>query len=259
MSSPSLALNQNKRPPPRSSDEGLNPSRRKRRQISHNGGLELSYESRSFFSTKQPLPSPKPNNNNIGTATTTTNSNSTGRNVSFHGVNSVPNSCYEPTSVLDLRRSPSPVPEKSICNLVDVSDCIVVSDPPPHHRYTPLEWDEHVLRNMDWDSIMKDLGLDDESVPFIKTIPPQAITPSCENHIQNLPEFTSCEFTHHSEFNNLYYFYSGLNQNPSHQSNFPGGTNNLVMSTSSGFHNIGNSNLGFDFIKELVRAADCFC
>ncbi|XP_039069745.1 scarecrow-like protein 15 isoform X2 [Hibiscus syriacus] len=193
--------------------------------------------------------SPKPNNNN------------TARNISFHGVNSVPNSCYEPTSVLDLRRSPSPAPKKSTSNPADVSNCMVVSDPPPHHRHAPVEWDEHVLRNMDWDSIMKDLGLDDESVPPIKTIPPQAITPSCVNHIQNLPEFTSCEFTPHSEFNNLYDFYSGLNQNPSHKSNFTAGTNTnsyLDMSTSSGFHNIGNFNLGFDFIEELVRAADCF-
>ncbi|XVF17857.1 hypothetical protein REPUB_Repub10bG0161100 [Reevesia pubescens] len=174
-------------------------------------------------------------------------------------------SCYEPTSVLDLRRSPSPVvPEKPVTNPVDVSHCIssVVSDPPPHHHHqAPLEWDEHALRNMDWDSIMKDLGLDDESVPAIKTIPPQVISPnSCENHIQNLPEFTSCELTHHSsvhsDFNNLYDFYSGLNQNPSNQS-FNTNTNNY-HDISCNFQNIGNFNLGFDFIEELLRAADCF-
>ncbi|KAE8707086.1 Scarecrow-like protein 15 [Hibiscus syriacus] len=200
--------------------------------------------------------SPKPNNNN--TTTTTTN---TIRNLSFHGVNSVPTSCYEPTSVLDLRRSPSPAPEKPVSNLADVSNFIAGSDSPPHHHQAPLEWDEHVLRNMDWDSIMKDLGLDDESVPSIKTIPPRAISPSCENRIQNLTEFASSEMTHHSEFNNLYEFYSGLNENPSHQSDFNAGTitnNYLDISNSCGFHNIGNFNLGFDFIEELVRAADCF-
>ncbi|GMI68132.1 Scarecrow-like 15, Arabidopsis thaliana HAIRY MERISTEM 4 [Hibiscus trionum] len=199
--------------------------------------------------------SPKPNDNNTG------NNNSTGRIISFHGVNSVPTSCYEPTSVLDLRRSPSPAPKKPISNQANVSNCIPASDPPLHHHQAPLEWDEHVLRNMDWDSVMKDLGLDDESVPSIKTIPPQAITPSCQNQIQNLPEFTSCELTHHSEFNNLYDIFSGLNQNPSHQSDFNGGTNTnnyLDMSNSCGFHSIGNFNSGFDFIEELVRAADCF-
>ncbi|KAL4368048.1 hypothetical protein GQ457_05G012950 [Hibiscus cannabinus] len=203
-----------------------------------------------------PCQSPKPNNSTPGASATP----NTSRTLSFHAVNTVPPSSYEPTSVLDLRRSPSPATEKPISNPDDVSSCMAVSDPPPHH---PLEWDEHVLRNMDWDSIMKDLGLDDESVPSIKTITPQAVSPSCENHIQNLPEFTSGEFTHHSDPNNLYDFYSGLNQNPSLQSNFNGGsgtiTNNyLDISNSFGFHNIGNFNSGFDFIEELVRAADCF-
>ncbi|KAE8656011.1 putative protein phosphatase 2C 80-like [Hibiscus syriacus] len=112
---------------------------------------------------------------------------------------------------------------------------------------------------MDWDSIMKDLGLDDELVPSIKTIPPRAISPSCENRIQNLTEFASNEMTH--QFNNLYEFYSGLNQNPVHQSDFNAGTitnNYLDISNSCGFHNISNFNLGFDFIEDLVRAADCF-
>ncbi|XWS29318.1 hypothetical protein CRYUN_Cryun24cG0018800 [Craigia yunnanensis] len=195
---------------------------------------------------------PKPNNNSNNN-----NNVVTARNISLQGLNSVPTSCYEPTSVLDLRRSPSPVPEKPVSNPVDVSNCISVSD--PHHHQAPLEWDEHELRNMDWDSIMEDLGLDDESVPAIKTINPQVISP-CENHIQNLPEFTSCELTHHSvhpDFNKLYEFCC-LNQNPSHQ-NFNTTTYNyLDISNSCNFHNIGNFNLGFDFIEELLRAADCF-
>ncbi|OMO84302.1 Transcription factor GRAS [Corchorus olitorius] len=181
--------------------------------------------------------SPKPNNNN----------NVGARNITFHGLNTVPTSCYEPTSVLDLRRSPSPVPEKPPA---DVSNQVAPAVAPP------LEWDEHVLRNMDWDSIMKDLGLDDESVPAIK---PNVINPtSCENHIQNLPEFASSELTHHStsvhsDFNNLYDFYSGLNQNPSHHQNI-----NLDNISNFHHHTTGNFNLGFDFIEELIRAADCF-
>lgn len=198
-------------------------------------------------------PSPKTNNNS------SSNNNSIARNISFHGLNGVQTSCYEPTSVLDPRRSPSPVPEKPVTNSVDVSNCI--SSDPHHHQAPSPEWGEYVLRNMDWDSIMKDLGLDDESVPPIKTINPQVISP-CENQIQSLPEFTSCELTHqsvHSDFNNLYDFYSGLNQNPSHQS-FNTATNNyLDISNSSNFQNtISNFNLGFDFIEELIRAADCF-
>ncbi|XWS42025.1 hypothetical protein CRYUN_Cryun17cG0133300 [Craigia yunnanensis] len=190
-------------------------------------------------------PTPKPNNNNNSVTDT---------NISFQGLNNVPTSCYEPTSVLDLRRSPSPVPEKPVSNPAGVSNCISISDP-RHHHQAPLEWDDHVLRNMDWDSIMKDLGLDDESVPAIKTINPQG-----ENHIQNLPEFTSWELTHHSvhsDFNNLYDFCSGLNQNTPHQNfNTTNNNNYLDISSSCNFHN--NFNLGFDFIEELIRAADCF-
>ncbi|XWS33734.1 hypothetical protein CRYUN_Cryun22dG0108900 [Craigia yunnanensis] len=204
-----------------------------------------------------PTPKPKPNDDSNSSSTTTTTT--TARNISF--LNSVPASCYEPTSVLDLCRSPSPaVPEKPVSNPADVSNCISVSDP-HHHQQASLEWDEHVLRNMDWDFIMKDLELDDESMPAIKTIPPRVISPSLDNHIQNLPEFTSCELTHHSvhsDFNNLYDFYSGPNQNSSHQ-NFNSSTNNyLDISNSCNFHNIGNFNLGFEFIEELIRAADCF-
>ncbi|XVF59587.1 hypothetical protein PTKIN_Ptkin07bG0287800 [Pterospermum kingtungense] len=145
---------------------------------------------------------PKPNNNN----TNSTAAAAAGRSISF--INSVPASCYEPTSVLDLRRSHSPaVPEKPVSNPTDVSNCLsAVSDPHLHHHQPPLEWDEHVLRNMDWDSIMKDLGLDDESVPAIKTVNPVQV----DSHVQNLPEFTS-ELTHHSvhsDFSNIYDFYS---------------------------------------------------
>ncbi|XP_022752125.1 scarecrow-like protein 15 [Durio zibethinus] len=197
------------------------------------------------------VPVTAPQNNHSLTPEANNNDNSTtrARNISF--VNSVSASCYEPTSVLDLRRNPSPaVPEKPVSNPVDVSNCISVSNPPPHHHHqAPLEWEEHVLRNMDWDSIMKDLGLDDESVPAIKTIPPQAISPSSENHIQNLPVFTPCELTQHSihsDLDNLYDFYSGLNNNY------------LDSSNSCNFHNSGNFNLGFDFIEELIRAADYF-
>ncbi|XP_022775279.1 scarecrow-like protein 15 [Durio zibethinus] len=205
-----------------------------------------------------PSPTPKPNNNNSNN-----NSVVSSRNISFHGLNSVPTSCHEPTSFLDLPRSSSPVHEKPASSPADVSYCVSVSNPHPHHHHHhhSLEWDEHVLRNMDWDSIMKDSGLDDESMLAIKTNNPQAITP-CENHIQSLPEFMSCDLNHHSvhpDFNNLYDFYSGLNQDPSHQ-NFNTATNNYLdnISNSCNFHNVGNFNLGFDFIEELIRAAGCF-
>ncbi|KAJ0096805.1 hypothetical protein Patl1_28888 [Pistacia atlantica] len=99
------------------------------------------------------------------------NTSNIAQNVSFgtNQTNRGSNSCYEPTSVLDLRRSPSP--EKP----ATATDTCSIQDPPPP------EWEEHVMRAMDWDSIMTELGLDDDSVPTFKCNPQ---LPRCEPQIQ---------------------------------------------------------------------------
>ncbi|GKU99077.1 hypothetical protein SLEP1_g11972 [Rubroshorea leprosula] len=126
------------------------------------------------------------------------------------------NSFHEPTSVLDLRRSASPVCEKPQPAAADVSTTI--SDVVPHQG---VEWDEHVPRNVDWESwesIMRELGLDDDSALAIKsTISPTSV----DNHIQSLPELGPCDLppaSVHNDFN-PYDFYNS---------------------------------------EELIRAADCF-
>ncbi|KAK8608754.1 hypothetical protein V6N13_024167 [Hibiscus sabdariffa] len=99
------------------------------------------------------------------------------------------------------------------------SNWILVSDPHHHRHQAALEWDENVVRNMDWDDIVNDLGLDDE--------------------------LTSPELTHHPL--HLYESYSGLNhQNPSPDNYFDPNTGNFNL----GFE--------FDVIEELIRAAECF-
>ncbi|GKU94574.1 hypothetical protein SLEP1_g8045 [Rubroshorea leprosula] len=157
------------------------------------------------------------------------NANNLARNINFH----------EPTSVLDLRRSPSPVPAADVSVASEVVNV-------PHQA---VEWDEraeHALRNVDWDSIMRDLGWDDDSAIAIKS----SISPaSGDNHIQSLSELGHCELTHsfHQDYN-LYDLYNSVqNQNPALNFNY---VDNL--------HNLGNFNVGFDFIEELIRAADCF-
>ncbi|XP_010489558.1 PREDICTED: scarecrow-like protein 15 [Camelina sativa] len=62
--------------------------------------------------------------------------------------------CFnEPTSVLDLRRSPSPSPSTAEEKPLLVSDQF------------PLDDDDHGMRcSMDWDSIMKELDLDDDNL-----------------------------------------------------------------------------------------------
>ncbi|KAF7828827.1 scarecrow-like protein 15 [Senna tora] len=154
--------------------------------------------------TSSPHHSPKPTNN-ISTIRT---------NLIPH---ITPTSCYEPTSVLDLCRSPSP--EKPSASL---------SKPPEHQ--SSLDLDDHVLHSLDWDSIMKDLGLHDDSVATVfktSTLPPSQEPPF---------DFTLSDLTY-------------INQNLGYNS-----FDHLVHD----FNQSGNWNNGFDFIEELIRAADCF-
>ncbi|KAF3439050.1 hypothetical protein FNV43_RR17325 [Rhamnella rubrinervis] len=173
---------------------------------------------------------------------TTTNNNSS-RNIGFHSPSHIPNLCYvEPTSVLDLRRSPSPVgggkPNK-ISSISDVLSSQSTND--------PLEWDEQGFQNLDWDSIMMDLGLHDDSVgPHV--LKPTTTQIPCEPQIQHIPVFPPpqpFDPTHlvHSDFN-LSELYS--DQNLAHNFN--------------PFDHASDSNwsVGFDFIEDLIRAADCF-
>ncbi|XP_004300613.1 PREDICTED: scarecrow-like protein 15 [Fragaria vesca subsp. vesca] len=167
-------------------------------------------------------------------------------NLGFHTPSRInPNLCYEPTSVLDLRHSPSPVAADKPSKVSPISDVLT-------HHDQPLEWDEQV----DWDSIMRDLGLHDDSVPNLKAT---TTTNTHLNHhhnsepqIHHLPEyphpqpFDPTQLVH-SDFS-LSEVYSS--QNFSHH--------NLTSYDQTDTHPSLNSNVGFDFIEELIRAADCF-
>ncbi|KAE9606720.1 hypothetical protein Lal_00025862 [Lupinus albus] len=145
--------------------------------------------------------------------------------------------CYEPTSVLDLCRSPSPGTgqEKPTDHSVAVSN-----------SQESLEIDEHVLHNLDWDSIMKDLGLQDDSTPpVLKTM----LHPNpCD-----LPEFPP-PFENATEFTTLSDMYS--NQNMGY--NFITNTNTMDNLVHESYTQNTTNNNGFDFIEDLIRAADCF-
>ncbi|WCJ30956.1 GRAS family transcription factor [Euphorbia peplus] len=120
---------------------------------------------------------------------------------------------YEPTSVLDLRRSPSPVCGKPV----------VISDP-------SLEWEDHVLQNFDWDSIMKELDFHDENNPNSKG---ELIIPDLSSH--HPPLTHPLQLLNHPDFNDI--CFNNLNI-PSDDS--------ISLNLSS-----------FDLIQELIRAADC--
>ncbi|TKY70357.1 Scarecrow protein 15 [Spatholobus suberectus] len=139
--------------------------------------------------------------------------------------------CYEPTSVLDLCRSPGTVPEKPTDQSVAVTN-----------SQECFDLDDHALHNFDWDSIMKDLGLhDDSGTPVLKTI----LHPD-DNNNNPCDDFTP--FDHALEFTTLSDTYS--NQTLAY--------NYLANTTLDHLLHDSNHHSDFDFIEELICAADCF-
>ncbi|KAJ6736727.1 hypothetical protein OIU85_018856 [Salix viminalis] len=187
---------------------------------------------------KVPVPSPQNNSSSTNQSqnpkpVSCNNTSNNSRNISFSPNN--PNLCYEPTSVLDLRRSPSPARAGKPASATD-----------------PIEWEDHVLQTLDWDSIMRELDFHDDSAPaLIKNFPQFGPCSEPQIQIHNLPEFTATQQIDatqcfHSEFNDMY-----TNSIPTH--------NLTSLDLSHSFHSsTGNWNVGFDFIQELIKAADCF-
>ncbi|TKY55801.1 Scarecrow protein 15 [Spatholobus suberectus] len=148
-----------------------------------------------------------------------------------------PTFTYEPTSVLDLCRSPSP----------EKKPAVPKPEPQDHHNNN-LDLDDHVLPNLDWwESIMKDLALPEDSpTPLLKTN--NNINPC----IPDFPPSHDPPFDHPADFTSLSEIYS--NQNLPY--------NNYTTDTlDHSFHDLNHHhhhNNNWDFIEELIRAADCF-
>lgn len=107
-----------------------------------------------------------------------------------------------------------------------------------------LSMDEHVMRSMDWDSIMKELELDDDSAPnslktgFTTTTTDSTILPLYAVD-SNLPGFP--DQIQPSDFESSSDVYPGQNQ-----------------TTGYGFNSLDSvDNGGFDFIEDLIRVVDC--
>ncbi|KAJ0254267.1 hypothetical protein HA466_0107970 [Hirschfeldia incana] len=117
----------------------------------------------------------------------------------------------EPTSVLGLRRSPSPttVEEKPLLPAGGGGDSQFPSD-------------DHAMRSMDWDSIMRELELDDDSTPNLKpNFPPPAHFAVVDPPLPGFPD----------------------QLNPADYGNYNNNNN--------------NEGGGFDVIEDLIRVAHC--
>ncbi|XP_073125569.1 scarecrow-like protein 15 [Henckelia pumila] len=135
---------------------------------------------------------------------------------------------YEPKSVLELRGSPSPVTDQKPTSNSNTDNNIVGS--------LQLEDQDHVLINQnleDWDSLMRELGLhDDSTAPVSKPI----IISQSEN---TLPEFSTVSNFDSTQF-------------------VPGDFGLLSDVPAGDFNGCNWINVGFDYVDELIRLAECF-
>ncbi|KAK9048288.1 hypothetical protein SSX86_032747 [Deinandra increscens subsp. villosa] len=148
---------------------------------------------------------------------------------------------YEPKSVLDVRRSPpSPITGKS--SEFHSSGVVFPEDQLPNNNNNNNNIEHGMIHQFEeWDSLMKELGLHDDSsksaaypldLPDLPPIHTEA----------NAPATTAMLF--HSEFENL-------NPNLNSALDFMG------QDDEDDENNNSNGN-GFDFVDELIRIAECF-
>ncbi|KAA8531832.1 hypothetical protein F0562_006451 [Nyssa sinensis] len=170
--------------------------------------------------------------------------NNTIRSSAPHGPTNV---CYEPKSVLDLRRSPSPVPNNQATNteISAFSDVSLQYDDDPS-----LPWVDHIVNDSDWDSLMRELGLYDDSSPALKSIP--QFDHSETDQFPALPDFPPSHLPDQTRFVPSDFTLSDISSNQNLIHNF----NSFGLSND--FHHINHWNVGFDFVDELIRAAECF-
>lgn len=150
------------------------------------------------------------------------------------------NLCYEPTSVLDLRRSPSPVADKAatFAGLTAVTDVSL-----PQSEEPGFQWDDHGMHNLDdWDPNMWDFTLHDGSAPA--SAPAFGTLGPCDPQfpLLPLPDLQPSQPMYQTQ---LLPFDLTLSDISSNQ--------NLNFNLNS-FH----WTVGSEFVEELIRAAEYF-
>ncbi|XP_010548348.1 PREDICTED: scarecrow-like protein 15 [Tarenaya hassleriana] len=166
------------------------------------------------------------NNNNSSVATVTA-----GGGLGFN----------EPTSVLDLRGSPSPAAAAADKPPVAVAGEVSGGGGTTGQVSEQFPLDEHVMRSMDWDSIMRELELDDDSAPALKSSFTTAAIPTHYGADSQLPSFP--DQLHPADFESSEVYLG-------HQIGGGHGLNSVDVSD-------GFVNGGFDFIEDLIRVVDC--
>ncbi|KAL9327037.1 hypothetical protein ACSQ67_007682 [Phaseolus vulgaris] len=162
-----------------------------------------------------------------------------------------PTFTYEPTSVLDLCRSPSPEKKPTVPKPEPQHNTNNITTITTTTNNNNLDLDDHVLPNSDWwESIMKDLALPEDSpTPLSK---PNNINPC----IPDFPPSHDPPFDHPPDFTSLSEIY---NQNLPYNYTTTNALDHSFQDLNHHHHNpTNNVNNNWDFIEELIRAADCF-
>nr|ABU45198.1 unknown [Petunia integrifolia subsp. inflata] len=189
---------------------------------------------------------PFSSNDNVSSKPLNNSNNNNLRNSSFPAATNSPNLCYEPKSVLELRRSPSPILDnKQVITNPDYSTLCGGGE-------DPLQLGDHVLSNFeDWDSLMRELGLQEDSASLAKSNPQLTLTQT-----ESLTQFhTLSEYSADSaQFGSSEFSFS---ENYPHQ--FPAvNQGNYINALDLATGDNNNWNLGFDYVDELIRFAECF-
>ena len=183
---------------------------------------------------------PVPAQNNHSTNPKPFSCTNTTRNTAFRSpATDTINLCYEPTSVLDLRRSPSPVADKAVVfpGLTAVTDVSL-----PHSEEPGFQWDDHGMHNLDdLDPTMWDLALHDDSAPVFDSVHQLSPIDPQFSHLP-LPDLPPSQPIYQNPLLPFDFTLSDISSNQ-----------NLNFNLSS-FH----WTVGSEFVEELIRAAECF-
>ncbi|KAG8373709.1 hypothetical protein BUALT_Bualt11G0052900 [Buddleja alternifolia] len=158
---------------------------------------------------------------------------------------------YEPKSVLELRGSPSPVAaEKPGSNIINTGP--VCDD--------PLQLEDDVLINQhldDWDSLMRELGLHDDSKPFPQTHSDHQTTThqiTQTDQYSIIPDFPPVNSFDSTQF--VPGDFGLISDIP--LTHNPNSFNSFEALSGDHLNNSNNWNVGFDYVDELIRLAECF-
>ncbi|KAH6807913.1 hypothetical protein C2S51_029021 [Perilla frutescens var. frutescens] len=153
---------------------------------------------------------------------------------------------YEPKSVLELRGSPSPAADQ-IFNNNNIDPLQLEVEDHHHHHHHHQHHHHHVQPQVDdWDSLMRELGLHDDPNPEFNSF--DSTQPS---------SFVATDFGLLSDINIPIQPYTTITTSTPASLTLTHNPNTIDISDADHL-NTNTTAVGFDFVDELIRLAECF-